>query len=283
MRALFAVETLTDLRLKLQGCERKAELEQQAQEAERDILGALQLSSLAEAEAALDAADRASLAAELAELKAAFDHQDQRARDLFTAFSKAADRLDQVGGDDAAARIEERRRTLLLQIEEKARGYIKLKAGIAAAEHALQAYRERHRSSMLQRASEAFRTISRGAYSGLTTQLDKDSEILIAVAAGGGSKVASELSKGTRFQLYLALRLAGYYEFAESRPPVPFIADDIMETFDDFRAEEACRLFGEMARVGQVIYLTHHKHLCDIARSVCPGVRVHHLPSLMAA
>jgi uncharacterized protein YhaN len=50
-----------------------------------------------------------------------------------------------------------------------------------------------------------------------------------------------------------------------------------METFDDFRAEEAFRLFGEMAGVGQVIYLTHHQHLCVIARRVCPGVRVHEL------
>lgn len=50
-----------------------------------------------------------------------------------------------------------------------------------------------------------------------------------------------------------------------------------METFDDFRAEEAFRLFGEMAQVGQVIYLTHHPHLCEIARQVCPTVKVHHL------
>ena len=37
------------------------------------------------------------------------------------------------------------------------------------------------------------------------------------------------------------------------------------------------RLYGEMANVGQVIYLTHHRHLCDIAREVVPGVRVHDL------
>jgi uncharacterized protein YhaN len=58
---------------------------------------------------------------------------------------------------------------------------------------------------------------------------------------------------------------------------VPFIADDIMETFDDFRAEETFRLFAQMAGVGQVIYLTHHRHLCDIARTVCPQVHIHDL------
>jgi len=130
---------------------------------------------------------------------------------------------------------------------------------------------------MMARASEAFKTISRGAYKGLATQPDKDSEILVAVGFNNTSKIASELSKGTRFQLYLALRVAGYREFAQSRQPVPFIADDIMETFDDFRAEEAFKLLAEMAEVGQVIYLTHHQHLCDIARGVCPEVRVHEL------
>ena len=50
-----------------------------------------------------------------------------------------------------------------------------------------------------------------------------------------------------------------------------------METFDDFRAEEAFRLFDQMANVGQVIYLTHHQHLLDIVRKVCPGAKIHQL------
>jgi len=29
--------------------------------------------------------------------------------------------------------------------------------------------------------------------------------------------------------------------------------------------------------VGQVIYLTHHWHLCEIAKSVVPGVRIHEI------
>jgi hypothetical protein len=73
-----------------------------------------------------------------------------------------------------------------------------------------------------------------------------------------------------RAPLYLALRVAGYHEFAQSRTPVPFIADDIMETFDDFRAVEAFRLFAEMANVGEVIYLTHYQHLCESPGGFAP-------------
>lgn len=50
-----------------------------------------------------------------------------------------------------------------------------------------------------------------------------------------------------------------------------------METFDDFRAEEAFRLFMDMAGVGQVIYLTHHAHLCVIAQRICPSAKIHNL------
>lgn len=277
MADLLQVETLAEVSSTLAAIEKRAAWAQQAEAAGRDILAALRLSTVDEAEAVLDRADHAALEAELGELKARFDDQDQRSRDLFSARSKALDRIEAVGGDGAVARIEEERRTLLLDIEDRALRYLKLKLGAAAAEQALRAYRDRHRSSMMTRASHAFATISRGAYAGLAAQPDKDGEMLIALAAGGGSKEAVELSKGTRFQLYLALRVAGYYEFAASRPPVPFIADDIMETFDDFRAEEAFRLFGEMAEVGQVIYLTHHRHLCEIARRVCPDARIHEL------
>lgn len=84
-------------------------------------------------------------------------------------------------------------------------------------------------------------------------------------------------TQGARFQLYLALRLAGYYEFAQFRPSVPFMADDIMETFDHVRSEEVFRLFGEMASAGQVIYLTHHQHLCEIAKAVVPRLAIHEL------
>ena len=277
MTAFFGVGSLAEVGAKLQSIERKAELEEQAESAARDILNALGLATMDAAERALDSADRAALEAEFAELKARFDDQDQRSRDLFSAHSKAIDRVEAVRGDDAVARIEEHRRTTLLEIEERALRYLKIRVGSAAAEQALRAYRDRHRSSMMARASEAFQTISRGAYTGLATQPDKDDEILIALAAEGGSKLASELSKGTRFQLYLALRVAGYHEFARTRRPVPFIADDILETFDDFRAEEAFRLFADMAGVGQVIYLTHHRHLCDIAQRICPGARTHGL------
>jgi uncharacterized protein YhaN len=277
MTAFFGVASLADVAEKIADGERRDDLRNQAAQTEQEIIEALRTSDIAEAQTILDAADRPVLEAELTGLKARFDDQDRRCHELFATRSQAIDRVEAIGGDAKVAEIEERRRTTLLEIEEGASRYLRMRAGTAAAEQALVIYRERHRSSMMAKASEAFRTISRGSYTGLAAQPGKDGETLIALGADGSSKAADKLSRGTRFQLYLSLRVAGYHEFVRTRAPVPFVADDIMETFDDFRAEEAFRLFTGMAEVGQVIYLTHHQHLCEIARIVCPSVRIHEL------
>ncbi|MFT4118360.1 AAA family ATPase [Bradyrhizobium sp.] len=277
MTTFFAVGSLEEVSRKLSDIERRTDLMNQAREAEQDIIEALRASDIQSAEAALDQADRPALEGELTELTTRAEDQDKRCHELFAAKSAAEDRVEAIGGDARVAIIEERRRTTLLEIEDGATRYLQLRAGISATQQALASYRERHRSSMMARASEAFRTISRGAYTGLVAQPGKDGDTLIAISAEEGSKAADKLSKGTRFQLYLALRVAGYHEFARARSSVPFVADDIMETFDDFRAEEAFRLFAEMAEVGQVIYLTHHQHLCEIVQRVCPTARLHRL------
>lgn len=277
MTSFFSVASLAEVARKLLDVGKRSELQEHVEDANREILEALRLADIVEAECILDTADRPALEAELIELGARFDDQDRRCHELFATRSNAIDQVEAIGGDSKVAEIEERRRTTLLEIQDGAGRYLRLRAGTVAMEQALRVYRERHRSSMMTRASEAFRTISRGAYNGLASQPGKDSDTLIALVAGGGSKAADKLSKGTRFQLYLALRVAGYHEFVRARSPVPFIADDIMETFDDFRAEEAFRLFADMAGAGQVIYLTHHRHLCGIAKKVCPTVLIHDL------
>ena len=277
LRGFFGVDALAEVAARLALCAERDRLTGEAAGLERDIRTALRVGDIAAAEARLDGLDVAALEAERDAAAGRYEAADLDLRTHHASRVTAQAALDAVGGDDAVARMETKRRALLLDIEDQARRFIKLKGGIAAAELALAAYRDRHRSALLAKASEAFATISRGAYTGLAAQPTDKGEVLIAKAREGGTKQAGDLSKGTRFQLYLALRAAGYHEFAATRRAVPFVADDIMETFDDFRAEEAFRLFAGMAGVGQVIYLTHHRHLIDIARAVCPDVTVHRL------
>lgn len=280
MTEFFGVETLAEVRQALDQSGNRDKLVAQQHKLEQQIFSEMQMPSL---DIAMDSAsdvDLSELQREQAELVARLDALDERSKTLFANKARAAERLSAIGGDDAVARLEAQRRTLLLEVEDLALRYLRLRSGNLIAEHGIRAYRDKHRSAMMNRASEAFRLITRGEYNGLATRPDKDKEVLIGLPRNGGSKVAVEMSKGTQFQLYLALRLAGYEEFAMARPSVPFIADDIMETFDEPRSEEVFRLFGRMAEVGQVIYLTHHRHLCDIATEKLPFAKVHEISSV---
>ena len=278
MTEFFGVRSLAEVAARLEDCRRRDDLRQEIARETRAILALNVANAFDLARAALEAADRTTLDEELSALKTREADDEAASRESFVAYREALRRLDAVGGDDAVAARSRKRRTDPGRDQgRRAARQLALRAGVAAADEALRLCRDRHRGAMMERASKAFSEISRGGYRGLTTEPSGQSETLIALGADGGSKAAEQLSKGARFQLYLALRVAGYHELAKARPPAPFIADDIMETFDHFRAEEALRLFADMGRVGQVIYLTHYLHLAEIAKRVCPEAQVHEL------
>ena len=170
----------------------------------------------------------------------------------------------------------------MIEISERADQSVALQIGVMAADRALAVYRDRHRSELLSHTADAFKTITGGEFIDLSTQPHRDSDRLIALRFdGGGSIGADEMSKGTRFQLYLALRLAGYRRFCDVAGPLPFVGDDVMETFDDRRAAATIALLSEIALDGQALYFTHHEHLCEIAKKVCGDkVRIHEIPKL---
>lgn len=187
--------------------------------------------------------------------------------------------LAAVGGDDAVARLQEKRQVLLLDITEQARKSLRLRLGVLLAEQALARYRDSHRSGMLAATEKAFSKLTGGRYARLATQPDGQNEVLLAVRGVDNRSIsAATMSKGTRFQLYLALRLAGYGQFIADGTTLPFIADDILETFDNTRTSAALDLLGDISRSGQALYFTHHQHVVDLARErLGDGCQIHDL------
>ena len=90
-----------------------------------------------------------------------------------------------------------------------------------------------------------------------------------ALKAAGKVK-AHFMSDGTRDQLFLALRLSALGLHLEAGHALPFIADDLFVNFHDQRSRAGLTVLGELARKTQVIFLTHHEHLVEVARE-CIG------------
>ena len=73
------------------------------------------------------------------------------------------------------------------------------------------------------------------------------------------------MSQGARDQLFLALRLAAIAEHLQEREAVPIVIDDLLVQFDDARAAATLEVLAELARRTQVLFFTHHGHLCELA------------------
>lgn len=63
------------------------------------------------------------------------------------------------------------------------------------------------------------------------------------------------LSDGTRDQMYLSLRLAAIEHHVQIVSPCPVILDDVLINSDDARALAAMRVFGDLGKRTQVLFL----------------------------
>ncbi len=247
-------------------------------ELERSLTSLLNLDGLEDARAVLRGATQAGLQAEMDEVSADLEGIEDRYKGAIEARTSAEQALLVIGGDADVALLVERKTTLELEMQDAALRHLELSLGHRLAEAAIRRYRDAHRSVMMQATEAAFTELTNGAYSKLQTQIDGASETLLALDAGGMAKQAQDMSKGTRFQLYLALRAAAYEQLADQGASLPFFCDDIFETFDEERTHSACRVMERVGRRGQAIYLTHHQHVVDIAREVCgEGVQIHNI------
>ncbi len=129
----------------------------------------------------------------------------------------------------------------------------------------------------VQRIAAAFEAITDGAWTIRAGENARGETLLLAVerAVNEPAKQIDQLSEGTRDQLYLALRLVAIESHVAAAPPLPFIADDILQTFDDGRARAAMQALIGLSQHVQVIVLTHHPHLLDVARGL--PVHVQHI------
>jgi uncharacterized protein YhaN len=173
------------------------------------------------------------------------------------------------GGTDAAV-AESKRLEALAQLGDAAERYVTVATGQRLLRWAIDRYRERKQGPLLQRASALFSQLTLGGFSRLVPDFETTPPKLIALR-GSGERVGIEgLSEGTRDQLFLALRLAALEMQIANDRPLPFIADDLFVNFHDSRSRAGLAALGELARKTQVIFLTHHEHLVEVARE-CVG------------
>ncbi len=222
--------------------------------------------------------DRMPDATRAVELKQ--EQQDaQLTRDIARDAQREADRLYHEAFQAAdRSDLATEQVTLLEELRSGARQAAVARLGVLAARGALRRLAAERRGNMLRDVEDAFVTMTTPAWTGVDVWTQSEGEKLVGIQPDGNTVPVELMSTGTMGQLYFALRLAGYRSFARDPGPLPMVLDDIMETFDDARAQSALRLCAEIGADGQAILFTHHTHLVELARDCIEGVAVVNMP-----
>ena len=136
---------------------------------------------------------------------------------------------------------------------------------------------EAHRQpETLAEASQAMSRLTDGEYRRVWTPLAND--ILLVENSAGESLTVDHLSRGTREQLFLSVRLAIVATFARRGIKLPLVLDDVLVNFDALRAQRAAEVLSEFAAGGhQVLLFTCHEHMWQMFKAIDADCR--RLPS----
>ncbi len=127
-------------------------------------------------------------------------------------------------------------------------------------------YEKERQPAVIKSAEEIFSYVTQGNYSRIFKPMDSDD--IFIVDENEQVKGLLEMSRGTREQLYLALRFGLIEEYEKRSEPLPLVMDDIFVNFDDDRSNHIRDRIKQFSKKRQVIILTCHKRIFDAYSSL---------------
>lgn len=121
-------------------------------------------------------------------------------------------------------------------------------------------YEQNRQPETLREASEYMKQLTSGKYTRIWTPLAHD--ILFVDNEEGQALPVQVLSRGTREQLFVSLRLALVSAYARRGIHLPMILDDVFVNYDAGRTRTACSVLQSFAKQGhQLLVFTCHEHV----------------------
>ena len=174
--------------------------------------------------------------------------------------------LAQLTSEEESSALRIRRSTLEEQLREHAREWSRLTIAEALLEKTRQRFEQERQPSVIRHAQEFFSGVTGRRYQRLYAPIGE--QTITVTDATGASKQPGELSRGTREQLYLALRFGLIREFGEHAERLPVVVDEALVNFDPERARLAAESFAQLSETNQVLVFTCHPATADMFADV---------------
>ncbi len=209
----------------------------------------------------LSSADPEAIKHELEEVNARIeslsDDRDRKNRSI----GELVNRMEQLSSSQDLLILQNELEMKRQQLRDCSRDWIKYQIALVMLNKAISKYEDTRQPEVIKEATGIFSLITNKRYTAVIKPINND-DLHIKDAQGNIKKVM-EMSRGTREQLYLAMRLGLIKEYEKRSESMPVIMDDVLVNFDDNRNPLAIRALNEFAKERQLIILTCHRNLLE--------------------
>ena len=173
--------------------------------------------------------------------------------------------LDRLVSEEESSRLRMKRNVHLEQIKGHAHEWTRLTLAQNLLSEARRKFERERQPGVVRHAEKFFTEITEGRYQQVYAPLGE--QTITVTDADGRTKQPSELSRGTREQLFLSLRFGLIRELGQRTEPLPVVVDEILVNFDPDRALRAAVAFTELSSTNQVLVFTCHPTIVELFRN----------------
>lgn len=185
--------------------------------------------------------------------------------------------------EDRMPALLRERENLAAEIRSRAEEWGRLAVARQLLREARSRFERESQPAVIRAASALFTTMTAGRWVGVHRSLDDESLRVLPASSTDSLPAdpvpAEQLSRGTREQLHLALRLAHARIHAGLAAPLPLLLDDVLVNFDPDRARHAASALADMTHAteagpgSQILFFTCHPHITSILSQAATDVK----------
>ena len=193
------------------------------------------------------------------ECEAQLEDVDAQRSELDTERGAIRTTLDGLASEEDSSRLRLERHRLSEELQGYAQDWAVRTIAESLIRRAQSKFERERQPDVIRHAERFFLDVTDGAYQGVYSPLGS-SEINIRDAAGN-IRTPQQLSRGTREQLFLALRFGLILELGQRSERLPVIVDEALVNFDPTRGTRAAGSFIELSETNQVLVFTCHPQI----------------------
>ena len=198
---------------------------------------------------------------EVRKREADLEELDARRSELDTERGAIQTRLGDLVSEEDSSRLRLERHRLSEELQGHARDWAVRTIAENLIRQAQSKFERERQPDVIRHAERFFLDVTDGAYQGVYSPLGS-SEINVRDAAGN-IRTPNQLSRGTREQLFLALRFGLILEMGQHSERLPVIVDEALVNFDPTRGTRAAGSFIDLSETNQVLVFTCHPQIVD--------------------